>query len=248
MITRPVTISLETYATLLDKENLGDPHTTLVGGSRWYPPEVRQQRDVRVLRELTDQGLTSGNRASDDFRDTLVTMQRPAVEYYTIASIDGTTTTIRAAAHGRDALLITSHGEQIEIAPIPAEQMGARLAAALPTVPAARVHSMSCDPADLDAAEKGEAFGSDASSRDAKRMKRFLDQDRSAAGQLYAAIRDGHGRRYVNRTPVPFWLDTTEAGRALLSPTEGGWITLIGADVMTIANKLSELENSLRGR
>ncbi|MDV6013720.1 ESX secretion-associated protein EspG [Haloechinothrix sp. LS1_15] len=247
MITRPVTISLETYATLLDKENLGEPHVTLLGGDRWYPPEAARERDVRVLRELAEQGLTSGNRASDDFRDTLVTMQRPAVEYYTIASIGESTKTVRTVSHGRDALLIIQEGQRIDISPIPAEQLGVRLVTALPETPAARIHSTNCATADLDAAEKGEAFGSDASSRDAKRMKRFLDQDRSAAGQLYAAIRDGHGRRYVNRTPVPCWIDTN-SGRALLSVSEGGWVTLVSGDSMTLAGKLTELEQQLRTR
>ncbi|SNR48713.1 EspG family protein [Haloechinothrix alba] len=246
MISRPVTISLETYSTLLDKENLGEAHTTLLGGAMWYPPDAARERDVRVLGELREQGLVDGTRVSEAFYDTLVTMQRPTVEYYTIASIDEQTVTIRAAAHGRDTVLVTSRGQDIEIEPIPVEQMGARVAAALPATPAARVHSMSCDPADLTAAQKDQAFGSDASSRDAKRMKRVLEQERTHAGQLYAAVRDGYGGGNVTTTPVPCWFDTVESGRVLLSETTGGWVTLLGADVMTIANKFGELETTLR--
>lgn len=246
MIRQPVTISVETYTTILDKEGLGEPHPTLVGGSRWYSPDEARLRDVRVLDELREQGLASGTGLSEDFHEALITMQRATVEYYTIASIDGGARTIRTARHGRDAVLVSSRDQSIEISPIPVEQMGVRVAATLPETPAARVHSMSCDPADLDAAAGDKALGSDPSSRDAKRMKRFLDQERTSAGQFYAAIRGGDARRRSTRSPVPFWFDT-ETGRALLSPGTNGWLTLIGADLMTIAGKLTELENALRG-
>lgn len=121
-------------------------------------------------------------------------MQRPSVEYYTFASIDGRSTTIRTAAMGRDAVMVIRQGSRITIAPIPVEQLGLRLAAALPAVPAAPVHSMSCDDADLREVMKDKAAPQSKSVQDAKRMKRALESDRTNTGQVYAAIRDGVGR------------------------------------------------------
>ncbi|MDV6011126.1 ESX secretion-associated protein EspG [Haloechinothrix sp. LS1_15] len=247
MITKPITISLETYTTLLDKENLGEPHPTLVGGELWYPPELARERDVRILHELREQGLTSGNRVSEDFHDTLRLVQRPAVEYYTFAvSPEGDQWTARTAMIGRDALLITKHGADIHLEPIPHEQLGVRLAAALPETPPAQLKSITCSVAELEALQAGKSLPPGPSSSDAKRMQRWLDLERQSAGQLYAAIRDGMNRRHTTTAPMPCWIDT-ESGRLLLTPDGSGWCTLTGGDTMSIAQKLSALEEKLRG-
>ncbi|MBA0127607.1 ESX secretion-associated protein EspG [Haloechinothrix sp. YIM 98757] len=247
MIRQPVTISLETYTTLLDKENLGEPHTTLLGGELWYPPELARERDVRMLHELREQGLTSGNRISEDFYDTLALVQRPAVEYYTFyTAAEGGQWTARTAMTGRDALLITKDGTTIRLEPIPHEQLGVRLAVALPDTPAAQLKSITCSVDELEALQAGKSLPSGPSASDAKRMQRWLDMERQYAGQLYAAIRDGTNRRRATTAPMPCWIDT-ESGRLLLAPDDSGWCTLTGCDTMAIAEKLSTLEEALRG-
>lgn len=245
MIRDEVSISVEAYTTVLAKENLGDPHSTVVGGELWYPPEEESRRTIRVLGELRSQGLSDGNRAGDDLVEALTVMQRAAVEYYTVAQIEGKSVTVRAAALGRDAVLVTVQDGTMTIAPIPVEQLGFRLAAALPTVPAAQMHSMSCAIADLEAVHHDKSVPQSNSVRDAKRMKRFLDLERINQGQLFAAVRDGLGGRKKNTAPVPCWIDT-ESGRALASPDDRGWLNLAGADLVAIANKLADLEKSLR--
>ncbi|MGH3516161.1 MAG: ESX secretion-associated protein EspG [Haloechinothrix sp.] len=105
---------------------------------------------------------------------------------------------------------------------------------------------MSCDSTDMAALEKDKSLPQTNSVRDAKRMKRVLDQERTNAGQLYAAVRDGIGGRKATTTPVPTWIDT-ESGRILLSLDSSGWLNLVGADTFTIANKLQDLEKALRG-
>ncbi|MGH3951723.1 MAG: ESX secretion-associated protein EspG [Pseudonocardiaceae bacterium] len=246
MIRDEVSISLETYTTLLDKENLGEPHATLGGGELWYSPDERRGRDVRVLGELRRQGLVEGTRVSDDFMDVLAIMQRASVEYYTFAQVVGSPVTIRTAALGRDAIVIKRMAATITVAPIPAEQLSVRLAAALPETPAAQVHSMSCDRADFEAIVKDKTPQQSASVRDAKRMKRWLEMERINAGQLYAGVRDGLGSRRSTQSPVPTWFDT-ESGRVILSPSANGWFNLTGADMMTVVGKLEDLEKELRG-
>ncbi|SNR36107.1 EspG family protein [Haloechinothrix alba] len=247
MITRPVTISLETYSTLLDKENLGEAHTTLLGGVMWYPPDAARERDVRVLGELREQGLVDGTRVSEAFYDTLVTMQRPTVEYYTYFGEPGTERrSVRSAVLGREAVLVHADNRRIDIEPIPGEQLGVRLVSALPDTPAAQTKSINCDGADLLALADGKSLPSGPSANDAKRMKRWLEEERSNAGQLFVGVRDQQGTRRVNKAPVPCWIDTG-SGRLLLTPGANGWYTLRSGDTPTVATQLSELEQRLRG-
>lgn len=245
MITDSISLSMDTYKTVLDKENLGEAHSTLLGGDLWYPPDEQHVREVLAIKELDARGLLSGNRASDDLLETLTVMQRASVEFYTFANIDRRTITLRTAALGRDAVLVVSDSATLELTPIPAERMAQRLAAALPETAPAKVHSMACDEQDFKAIAADKSLPQTNSVRDAKRVKRHLDLERLAAGQLYAAVRDASGTRRANGAPVPTWIDTEE-GRILVSVDSRGWINLVGADSATIATKLHELESDLR--
>lgn len=246
MIRHEVSISMETYTTVIQKENLGDPHPTLSGGELWYPPDGERDKDRRVSDELREHGLlVNRDRLADGFLDALAVMQRAAVEYYTFASVEGNKATARTAALGRDAVLVVFDGTAIHIEPIPAEQLGVRLAAALPEVPPAHLHSISCDVKDLRAVKGGTSLPSSPSVADAKRMKRFLELERISTGQLFAAIRDGEGGRRATTAPMPCWIDTHE-GRALLNPDPGGWLNLAGSGLTEIARVLGDLERRLR--
>lgn len=247
MIRGEIVLSFEAYRTILEKENLGDPHPTLVGQGLWYPPGEARRRDERVLAELRGQGLAAGNRASDDLLEVFAMLQRPGVEYYTYYSLaeDKRQRTVRAAAIGRDAILVRYDGDQLTIAPIPVEQLGIRLAVALPDTPAAQVHSLSCDNAELDALVKGKDLRTSKSVSDARKMKRWLDAERLAVGQLFAAVRDRVNTRHVTQAPMPCWFDTP-AGRVLLTPDSNGWVNLQGADTLTLAGAFEQLEKALK--
>ncbi|MGH3432950.1 MAG: ESX secretion-associated protein EspG [Thermocrispum sp.] len=246
MIDRPVSISRETYTFLCEWENLGEPHVTIGGGERWYPAE-RGSLAPRVLDELREHGLASGNRVSDDFLDAMVISQRAAAEYYTFATVEGERATARTAAIGRDALLIVQVGDgPIELEPIPHDQTRVRLVAALPATPAARVHSASCAPEDLEAVVQGGRLPPSGSASDAKRIARWLEHEHTGRGPLHVAIRDGVNSRRTSAKPHPQWVDT-EQGRLLLSRDERGWLNLTGADLTTLAGHLDVLEQRLRG-
>ncbi|MGH3951327.1 MAG: ESX secretion-associated protein EspG [Pseudonocardiaceae bacterium] len=236
---------MDTYKAVLDSENLGEPHSTLLGGDMWYPPDEQQVREVLARKELTGSGLMDGTRIGDDFLETLTVMQRATVEYYTFAGIERRSITVRTAAMGRDAVLVVSGGGIIELEPIPVDRMAQCLVEALPDAPAARVHSMACDETDLKGILNDKWLPSSNSVRDAKRMKRWLEAERINAGQLYAAVRDGSGSRNATSVPVPTWIDTEE-GRILFSVDGNGWVNLVGAGPAAIADKLRALEQSLR--
>jgi hypothetical protein len=247
VISRPVSISLETYTFLIKKENLGEVHSTLIGGDRWYPPDVRADRDRRVLDELRSQGLTSGNHLSDEFMDMLTVIQRAAVEYFTFATVEGSPKTYRTASIGRDAVLVShSFGGEIELESIPHDQMRVRLAAALPTTPAARVHSATCSLDDLKAIYDNQTPAMTNSVRDAKRIVKLLEEEQLASGELHVALRDGvSGGQRISEPPVPLWIDT-EQGRLLLSHDRSGWVNVTGADLYAISELLATMEEQLR--
>lgn len=243
-----VSISLETYTYLIKHENLGDPHSTLVGGERWYPPDVRANRASAVMNELRELGLTRGNELSDEFLDVLTVMQRAAVEYYTFATIDGKPFTYRTASIGRDAVLVShSFGGAVEIEDVPEDQMRVRLAAALPTTPAARVHSATCSVEDLRSIHEDDLPRMTSGIRDAKRIADWLEQDHVASGELHVGLRDGRNGQRVTQPPVPLWVDT-EQGRALLNQNSDGWLNFGGADLFAVAELLGAMEDRLRKR
>lgn len=246
MIRHEVSISLETYQSVIKSENLGEPHPTLVDGLMWYPADERHTAQERVREELRSQGLLSRDRVSDEFLDTMITLQRAAVEYYTYAVIDGEQVTVRGAAIGGDAVLATAANGMLKIELIPRDQLGVRVAAALPDTPAARMHSISCDLKVLQAVEKGKDLPPGPAATDAKRMHKWLHLDRLNVGELHAAIRrDAAGRRIATTTPVPCWIDT-ESGRGLFSVDPRGWASVTGASIMEIAGKFEQLEQAIR--
>ncbi len=248
MIRHAVSISVEAYTRAIQWLNLGEPHPTLVGGSFWYPASEATAYDRQVFTQLAEQGLTSGNKVSDDFEETLVIMQRAAREYYTLAKVDGNHITVRAAAIGRDAVLVISGGGMIDIEPIPYDQLGIRVASALPETPAARIRSMSCDRTMLEAIEKGERPPAGPSVTDARHMQRWLHLERSNVGEMHAAIRhEAHGKRLASKPPLTCWIDN-ESGRGLLVHADGGWLNLAPAGPGDIAQRFGQLENALRGR
>lgn len=245
MISRPVSITLETYEFLIEKQNLAEAHPTLVGGKLWYPPDLRHNREERVLDELREQGLIYRNRVSDDFVDALTVLQRPAVEYYTLGSDAEGRINHRTASIGHDALLISNRfGGPITLEPIPYDQLRVRLAAALPATPAARVHSAACSLEDLQAVYDGKAVPSSNSGRDAKRIHRWLEQEQLASGELHVSLRDGVKGVRTTDWPVPLWIDTEE-GRAVVRRSED-WVNLTGADLMAVADLLATMEDALR--
>lgn len=248
MIRHAVSITVEAYTRAIHWLNLGEPHPTLVGGMLWYPPDQAAAVDRQIFAQFAEQGLTSRNAVSDDFQETLVIMQRAAREYYTIAKVEGTAITVRAAVVGHDAVLVIAGGGMIDLEPIPYDQLGIRVASALPETPAARIRSMSCDRAILEAIEQGQRPPPGPSVTDARHMQRWLHLERFSVGEMHAAIRhEANGTRITTKPPLTCWIDN-ETGRGLLTHTDGGWINLGPAGPSELAKRFAQLEDELRGR
>jgi hypothetical protein len=242
-----VQISLQTYKAMLARYNLGAPHLTLVGGEQWLPPEERVRLEAVTTDELAEAGLLRGGRLDEEFLDTLQLIQSPPVEYYTYAGIDGQQVTLRAVRNRGEAVIVAAHSGMIYLLPTRPDTLTLDLAAQLPdTPPAAGVHSMSCSQRDYDAIEKGKSLPTSPSVADAKRMLSLMRLPRRNAGQLYAAIRDGRGRRVRTQAP-PMWIDT-DTGRFLAISDTNGWFSLSAASIHDIAALWTRLENQLHTR
>lgn len=247
MLRGPVQISLQTYKAMLARYQLGAPHPTLVGGEQWLPPEERVRLEAVTAEELTDAGLLRGGRLDEGFLDTIQLIQNPPAEYYTFAGIDGRQVTLRAVRGRGEAVIVAAHSDMLYLRPSHPDTVALDLAAQLPDIPpAAGVHSMSCSQADYEAVEKGKSMPTSPSVADAKRMLSLMRLPRRNAGQLYAAIRDGNGRRVRTTTP-PLWIDT-DTGRFLAVSDTNGWFSLSAATSHDIAGLWTRLEQQLHTR
>src|SRR5699024_7664907 len=121
---------------------------------------------------LNQAGLFRRGRVDDEFLETIHVMQRPGIEHYTFATINERPFSVRIAATGRDAVIVVASGERIDLYPAQPEQLPEQLFRALPECDPASVHSMSCDPADYQAALADKPVSGGGSGRDAKQILR----------------------------------------------------------------------------
>ncbi|WP_410662710.1 ESX secretion-associated protein EspG [Amycolatopsis sp. lyj-84] len=247
MLRKPVELTLQTYETLLDQNNLGDIHPTLVRGAQWYLPEERRALAATAQSELDRQGLLTRGRIDAEFLDTLRFLQRPAVEYYSWVKSEGRERTVRAAGSGREALTVVLVDKVVYLKPTRPDTLAQDFTGLLPEAPAARTPSLNCSEADLQVLMKGEMLtGGGPSIRDAKKIFQWIRSPHTFFGRLYVAIRDGGGNRKRVEKP-PGWMDT-EQGRVVFGPDTKGWVSLMGAGPHEIAAKVIQLESQLRGR
>lgn len=245
MLRRPVELSRQTFEVVWERLNLGDIHPTLMRGALFYAPEERPRLAAHTDRELAGRRLTRSGRLDDDFTETLHTLQRPDVDYYTWVKSGRGESTVRVAAKGRNAVSVVALGHTLHIASCAAESLAREFTALLPSAPAARLASLTCSDTDLNAIQRGQIPSTTSPSiRDAKHVLRWLGTPYTYFGRLYVAIRDSRGKRRRNENP-PGWADTNQ-GRILFGVDKTGWISLSGAGPHEVAATMQRLEHKLR--
>ncbi|MEC3978801.1 ESX secretion-associated protein EspG [Amycolatopsis sp. H20-H5] len=241
MLREPLELSRETYQTLVRRTDAGDIHPTLVGGEKWYPPDELAQLDGKADAELEGQGWRAR-----DFAEVIALLQRPTVDYYCWAKINGHDITVQTATRGRDAVLAVANEDMLFLYPSRAETAAWDLVASFPdTPPVPKMLSLTCAQGDYEAALNGDApMTSSSSARDARRAAEWMRAPRIHVGRLYVALREGRERRVRNEIP-PYWIDT-EQGRILSSVTSPGWLTVAPASTQDLAQLLHQIEAELR--
>ncbi|WP_167756547.1 MULTISPECIES: ESX secretion-associated protein EspG [unclassified Amycolatopsis] len=239
MLRSPLRFSRDSYQNLVRRIDRSDPHPTLIGGEKWYPPDEQVQQDAKADAELAATGWPVR-----DFADVIGLLQRPSVDRYCWARINGRDVTLQAAAARRDAILAVADHDTITLFPSTAESAARELVSALPgTPPASNLHSLSCSEADYSAVLAGNPPPTRTNSaRDARRAVEWMQAPRIHVGRLYVAIRRGTER--VRNEHPPYWIDT-EQGRFTAAVTDG-WLSISPAGADDLARMLHTIEAGLR--
>lgn len=270
MLYQQVTLSLDTLATVWQRENLGELHNTLVDVPAWRDDDAEREALHNATGELAQRGLLAGRDLNVDFRDALNLLARPSMEYYGWISYTEDDQLKRlavlVAAIGQDALLVVRDDRTVHLSPSRSEGMAETLLGHLPAVPAARGRSVNLPEAEvrqlvsdrMDAApgaskpmpaEAFSIFPRASMAEDAKDLLTAMDQPRSGGGELYVAARGRGGDRRRCDNPVVYvdtqhgrWMTQLSSGR----PGER-WIVSAPASRQLLLSKLNEMRNNLLG-
>jgi ESX secretion-associated protein EspG len=251
MRARPtVEISVSPLFSLLQKENLGEPHTLFAGGERYYSPRFAAQAEKVIQRELADAGL-GDKRDYLDFVDMVTVAQHATAEFYGWVIGVEEDYGVLVASLGRQAVRLVRTGEVVRFERCDPERMIGALVERLPDIAAGRGDSISIGHAEFHA--KSRAPGSvmkragTARPEVARRLDALLLAQRRNVTKLYAAKRDANGVRQRAERWVTV-LDLVD-GRWTLSVAESKrqkWINAAPGTPALIADRLVELARSVR--
>jgi hypothetical protein len=236
---------------LLQRENLGEPHAVFAGGERYISPRFADAAEQALQQELRTAGLGE-RRDYDEFLDLLTLVQQADVEYYGWVTTTDEPYALLVARSRRSAVLVLRKADRVRFERVDAEKMLTRLVFLLPDVQPGRGDVISVSSTDFHAATsraEGSVMRLPASARPehARRLDTLLKADRVSLAKLYTAKRDARG----TRTRSEQWLtvlDLADGGRWALSVGNyrgQKWITATpGLDDVLVA-RLDELARSV---
>ncbi|HEX5402987.1 MAG TPA: ESX secretion-associated protein EspG [Pseudonocardiaceae bacterium] len=270
MLYQQVTLSLDTLATVWQRENLGELHNVLVDVPVWRDEDENRVALQGATGELAQRGLLSGRDLHVDLRSTLEVLARPSMEYYGwIAYTEAdreVNITVLVAAVGQDAVLVVRDGQQVHLSPTRADGMAETLLGHLPAVAAARGRSVNLPEAEVRQlvadrmhaapgstkplpAEAFNIFPRASMAEDARDLLTAMDQPRIGGGELYVAARVRSGERRRCENPMVYvdtqhgrWMTQLSGGRA-----GERWIVSAPASRQLLLSKLNEMRNNLLG-
>jgi hypothetical protein len=248
---RAVEISVLPLFSLIQKENLGEPHAVFAGGERYVSPRFAVEAERVIQQELKDAGL--GERGDYlDFVGLLGVVQRANIEYYGWVATADESYGVLAAAAGRNAVVLVRSGEHIRFERCDLDRLVEGLVLRLPDIAVARGDSFSVRHADMHAPRAkvaGSVLRRSAAARPegARRLDALLDARRAAVTKLYVAKRDGSGVRQRSER----WLTVLDLvdGRWALSVTQTRqerWIYAAPGTSQVLGDRLLELARSVR--
>ncbi|WP_208297611.1 ESX secretion-associated protein EspG [Actinophytocola oryzae] len=235
---------------LLQKENLGEPHTIFAGGERYFSPRFSRVAAEVFRRELAEAGL--GNEADYlDFVDMVGVVQRATTEFYGWVTGVDEHYGILVASHGRHAVSLRRSGDSVSFERCDAERTLDTLVANLPDVPAGQGDAISVSHADFHAGSRapGSVMRRSSAARPeaARRLDALLDVRRRFVTKIYAAKKDDQGVRTRSSRWVTV-LDLVD-GRWVLSVGQSRqerWIRVAPGTPRLISDRLSELARTVR--
>lgn len=258
----PMQISAETLSGAAAVENLGDVHFTMAATPMWRDEEATREHAQATMANLNRLGLADRRGLDPDFRDTVLTLARPAQEFTAIFVQDDEVVHALAACTGNDALIAVRRGDVVDLRPARRDLLAEALVHVLPHLPAARGRAVNVPEADVNPQQappsrhrRDEGFGGlqrreDAQSNpDVAHLHRILAQEKIGGGQLFAGVRDRGGRPRTSPFPLSFmdtpdgrWMNQTTTTR-----TGEKWIIAAPANNDLLITRLYEMQQSLLG-
>jgi hypothetical protein len=249
---RAVEISVFPLFSLIQKENLGEPHAVFAGGERYISPRFAAQAERVFQEELAEVGLGE-RRDYLEFVDLVSVVQRATAECYGWVTTAEKTYAVVAASYGRSAVVLVRSGETLRIERCELNKMVGGLLARLPDIPVGRGEAFSVRHDEFRAPRSrvaGSVMRRSTATRPEgiRRLDELLDARRHAVTKLYAAKRDSSGVRERSERWLTV-LDLADGGRWGLSVNQvrgEKWINVAPGAATVLADRLGELARSIR--
>lgn len=243
-------ISVHSLLSLLQRDNLGEPHAIFVGGERYVSPRHVKEAERLLDQELRDAGYGDRN-AYDDLLRSVGIMQRVGLEYYGWVAAADMTYAVLVGTSGRSAVVVVRGGDRVVFERVDPARMVETLVYRLPDVSAAASEPISVSAEDFGAPQRaaGSVMRRSAAARPeaARRLDHVLKAERRSVTKLYAAKRDADGTRRRSSRWLTV-LDTVDGRWALTTNTVRGaqWIHAAPGSDRHIADALDGLARSVR--
>lgn len=241
-----VELSLRALLSLVQRDNLGDPHPVLAGGELHVSPRFAKDAERAIREDLEAAGLADRDRL-DELRNTLALVRQARIEYYGWITRGDEVYAVLTASVGRIAAVLTRTGDRVRIERADSKRLAESLLRRLPDAPAGRGESITVREADHTAARAGPAgsiLHRTAATRpeQLRRLEALLRAPRWAVARLYAASRDDGGTWSRSRE----WVSVLYLahGRWLVYATLGRGeraITAVPGTPQLVTTKLTEL-------
>jgi hypothetical protein len=249
---RAVEISVFPLFSIIQKENLGEPHAIFAGGERYVSPRFAAEAERVLQQELKAAGLED-RQDYLAFVDLVNVVQRATTEFYGWVIGVGDDYGVLVASHGRQAVGVVRSGESVRVERCELDRMVDALVWQLPDIPVARGDAISVGHAEFHASYSrvsGSVMRRAAGARpeSARRLDALLDARRASVTKLYAAKRDLSGVRQRSGRWLTV-LDLVDGGRWALSVTHARqqkWINAAPGTPQVIGERLHELARSVR--
>ncbi|WP_460394410.1 ESX secretion-associated protein EspG [Actinophytocola sediminis] len=212
----PVRLPARVLADLVAGLGLGEPHLAIAPEPVWRDPTTSHQVDQRVEHHLTRLGWRQRPSGVDrEVTAALTVLCRPDVGFHGWLTHDHRTTSILAAAIGREAVLAVRTGDTVALRGIHRHRLAERLVAHLPDIAAGTGPPLRVERADLHRTDQSGRQPTDGgvglrrARPEVRAAKRLISAPTTGAGELYAV----DGERPVD------YVDTVH-GRYLVTATD----------------------------
>ncbi|MCE7009314.1 ESX secretion-associated protein EspG [Kibdelosporangium philippinense] len=222
---RPKRIALDTLARLVRAEGLGELFRALAPVAEWRRQAENEALDRQLREECARLGwLDQRGRLDVDVAAALAVLCRPTTEYFGWITAGPSTAGVLAGAIGRQAVVAVSMDGWVTVRSTRLENLARMLVAQLPDIPAGQGQPFTVRQSDLLAFDPGQRRHGGVAVRpvplEVRRFHHLASLERTGAGELYVAVRDGVGRHHVLAEPICY--TDTVVGRYVTVRTTRG--------------------------